>query len=449
MLRLNARRLGLAQPAVLLSVVVLLVALAVPALAHADTVTVRIEAKSGVLVPRAQFTLPTNAVSPVGAAAGQTCPGNSVVGAVQAATSGNWNGTWTDDSGWSIDRVMSATALPSDGRKWLVFVNGVLSNDPPCQRLLANDTTVTLYPACLTATTNCFTGGLLDITGPATIGPGAPLGMQVFETTVTLDAQGNGTSQRAPSFGATVTGPDGSAPTDAYYGTGIATIVINEKGPALVYATRQNRVPDRTTVCVTDGNDGYCGTQQPDPVPFDPYAFCQTTGNDGYCNSPDHVAPLGRITSPRDATTFTPSGSPQTLKGTVDFDPSLTDHVNLRLMRQRTVTVTKYKKRKAWVKKRVDGKVVRKRVTRRKSYKVKQKACYGWSDKAASWNRLKKCDAATAGQFRADGAEVWSYSFLQKLPTGVYTLDALAEDGASNVDTTREQGRNRVTFTVR
>jgi hypothetical protein len=344
---------------------------------------------------------------------------------------------------------MSATALPSDGRKWLVLVNGDLANDPPCQTLLDNNSSVMLYPACLTATTNCFTAGPIDLTGPVIIGPGAPLTVQVWETNVTLNAQGNGTSQRVPSLGATVQGPDGWTTSDAYYGSGKASLVINEKGPAVIYATRTDHVPDRMNVCVTDGGDGFCGTQLPPEVPFNPYDFCQTTGNDGYCNSPDHVAPLGRITVPGDKSTYTTSGSPQTLKGTVDFDPSLTDHVDLRLMRQLTIKVTKYKKHKVWVKKRVHGKLVRKRVTKRKPYKATGKACYGWSDAGATWKRLKKCDATRASKFRAEGAEVWSYEFLERLPAGVYTLDALAQDGAGNVDTTREQGRNRITFTVK
>jgi hypothetical protein len=101
-----------------------------------------------------------------------------------------------------------------------------------------------------------------------------------------------------------------------------------------------------------------------------------------------------------------------------------------------------------WVKKKIHGKVVRKRVTKRRAIRTKKSVCYGWNEAGGSWKTLKKCDATTAPLFRADGAEEWSYSFLNRLPVGKYTLDALAQDGAGNVDTVREQGRNRVKFAV-
>jgi hypothetical protein len=314
---------------------------------------------------------------------------------------------------------------------------------------LADDNTVTLYPACLTASTaGCFSAGLLELVAPAIAAPGAPIGMQVWQTKVTLDSQGAGTSQRGPGLGVSVVGPDGSTLSDSYYSTGTAMLSINEKGPNVVSAAKGDAVPDRANVCVTDGADGYCGTAIPVQVPFDPLAFCTTTGSDGYCGSPDRLPPLGRITTPVQAHVFPKTGRPRNLKGTVDFDPSQTDHVDLRLMRQATVTVKQVKNVKVWVTKKVHGKRVRKRVTKRRVVNVKKKACLGWSNTAASWKTLKVCDAAKAGLFRADGAEVWSFQFLNTLPIGRYTLDALAADGAGNVDRAPDLGRNRITFTV-
>jgi hypothetical protein len=73
----------------------------------------------------------------------------------------------------------------------------------------------------------------------------------------------------------------------------------------------------------------------------------------------------------------------------------------------------------------------------------------GWNVTTSTWKVLKRCDVALAPQFRAEGAEVWNYTFLNPLPGGSYTLNALATDGAGNVDVTAEQGRNVVTFTVK
>jgi hypothetical protein len=426
----------------------ILVLLAVPAGAFGQSANVRIESKSGPLVTSAPFALSTAPVAPAGALPGQTCPGNSVVGAINAATGGNWGGTWSDTDGWSVERIKSTTALVSEGRKWLVLVQGVLVNDPPCHVVLDDGASVTLMPACLTATTGCFAGGLLDLVAPDTAGPGSPIVVQVWETTFSLDSEGHGSSQRGPGGDATVSGPEGSARTNSTFNLGKATLFISVKGPATIFASKGADAPDRSPICITDGADGFCGTTAPAQQPFDPLAFCTTTGSDGYCGSPDMVAPIGRISQPVENHVFPKTGRPKTMKGTVDFDPSQTDHVDLKLMRQTTIKVKRYRKRKVWVTKKIHGKKVRRRVTKRRAYYVKQKACLGWDVATSTWKRLRTCDAATAKSFPADGTDEWSYQFLTALPAGRYTLDALAVDGAGNQDKIPEAGRNRIQFTV-
>jgi hypothetical protein len=428
----------------------MLVCLGLPAVAMADSVVVRIEGPAGALVKQTSVTLPSDPVAPSGAPDGETCPGTSVVGALDAATGHSWNGVWDSTAGWSIDTVKGTTALVSDGRKWLVFVGDVLSNKAPCQVGLENNDTVTMYPACLgSTTTKCLSKGFLELAAPSIVSPGAPIGLKVSEVVATLDAQGNGSSQRGPSLAASVFGPNGSTQTDSHYGTGTASLTVTDKGPAVITAGKAGFAGDRADICATDGADGFCGTTVPPPVPFDPYAFCKTTGTDGYCGSPDKVAPVGHVGYPAQAFTFPSGARPNKLSGTVDFDPSQTDHVDVRLMRKTTVTVKKVVKRKVWVTKKTHGKRVRKRVTKRVARNVRQPGCVGWNVKTSTWKLLKKCDASLAPSFRADGAEVWSYSFLNALPTGAYTVDALATDGAGNTDSTPEVGRNRVTFTVK
>lgn len=412
--------------------------------------TVRIETKTGTMVPRTSVTLPTAPVAaPSATLPTQTCAGNSVVGAVDAVTSHNWDGTWSDTTGWSIDRIKTTTALAANGQKWLVLVGDVLVNGSPCDMSLNDGDSVTLYPACLTSsTTGCIPKGVLELFAPTIGGPGAPIDMTVWQIAVTVDSTGSGTSVRSPSLGAAVIGPDNSTFSDSTYGTGAASITIAGKGPAVIYAQSDGFASDSSNICITDGADGYCGTTAAPQQPFDPLKFCQTTGSDGYCGSPDKVAPVGHIGFPAQAQAFTSNARPTKLKGTVDFDPSLTDHVDLRLMRQNMVTVKIYKKRKVWVTRKVRGKKVRKRVVKRIPRKVKKAVCYGWSDSLGDFKSMKKCDPTTAPTFKADGAEVWSYDFLRALVPGSYTLDAIAVDGAGNPDSTMELGRNRVTFTV-
>jgi hypothetical protein len=421
--------------------------LAPPALAQAASVSVRVEAASGPLVPRTSVTLPAGPVAPAGAAADQTCAGDTVTGALDAATGGDWSGQWSAQDGWSIERLKSVSDPAGVGRRWVTYLNGDFLNSAPCHTPLVGGDELLFYPLCGTAATQCFSGGPLVLVTPATAGPGAPLGVQVWETNTTFDNQGLGASQRGPSTNASVFGPDGSTTTDPYYGR--ANLMLTQKGDASVSVAKAGHVPDRATVCVTDGADGYCGTTLPPPVPFDPLAFCKTTGIDGYCGSPDKIAPVGHITQPTQGKAYPSTGRPKLLKGTVDFDPSQTSQVKLRLMRQSTITVTKTKKRTVTVKRKVNGRTVRKRVVKKVKVKVKQKVCFSWIVSTSAWKTLKKCDVVTAALFKADGDDVWSYEFLTALPAGNYTLDARAQDGSANIDATPELGRNRVTFSVK
>jgi hypothetical protein len=424
---------------------VCLLALTFPALAQAQSASVRIESTIGTLVPRATFTLPDNPVAPMGKQAQGTCPGNSVVGAVSAATGNDWSGAWTDGDGWSIDKIKAVDTTGSLSRKWVVLLNDSYLNDPPCTKLLNDGDSLTVFPFCIAqSTVSCFTGGPLFMDAPDQAGPGAYINVQVWETEVKLES-GVGSAWRTSGANATLTSPFESVRTDQYYGTG--AVRVNDKGPATLTASKFGYIGTRHGVCITDGADGYCGTTIPPVVPFDPYAYCTTTGNDGYCNSPDHVPPVGHITAPAQARSFSKGGGPTELKGTVDFDPSLTDRVNLRLVRQTIGTVTTYKKRKVWVSTKVHGKRVRKRVTKRVPIRKKQKICAYWSDSETDFKRMKKC-TAPAGQFRAEGAEEWHYDFTSKLPNGSYMFDVLAVDGAGNTDSTMELGRNRVAFKV-
>jgi hypothetical protein len=369
-----------------------------------------------------------------------------VVGALDAATGGDWAGQWSEQTGWSIERIKAVNEAPGAGRVWATYLNGAYLNAAPCTQAVADGDSILFFPRCTTATAQCFSGGPLRIDVPPTTGLGAPLSVQVWETTTTFNDAGIGTSQLLPGVKATVFGPNGSAATDQYFGVGV--LMFTEPGPAVVSASRAGRVPDRAEVCVTDGTDGFCGTSVSPHVPFDPLAFCQTSGDDGLCNTVDKRGPTGHINTPAQAKTFAATARPRFLRGTVDSDPSQVEEVRLRLLRQSRILVTKVVTRKVTVKRRVNGKIVTKRVRRKMRVRVRQTTCYLWNAPKSDWRRLKSCKVVPNEWFKADGAEVWSYEFLQALPGGRYTLDAKAVDGAGNVDGATELGRNRVTFTV-
>lgn len=425
--------------------VCVLVLLGAPAVHAATTVSVRIEIPGQTLVPKKTVTLPSTPVAPPGAPDGQTCPGNSVVGAISAATGNDWSGTWSDTDGWSVDSIKGFLATPAQSREWWIYVDTAYLNDAPCHKELTDGVPLILIPKCTGSSGNCFLGEPLTLTAPANGSPGGILTVTVWELQTVLDPGGHGVTTLSVAENATVTSPDGSAKTNYL---GVARIPVTARGDNTLTATKPTDASDRSNVCITDGQDGYCGTTPAPPVPFDPYAFCQTTGFDGYCGSPDHVPPVGHVNQPQPDQKFTRAAAPKLLKGTVDFDPSQINSVNLRLMRKTTVTRYRIKKKRVTVKRKVHGRTVRKRVVKtvRKPYKTQ--GCFSWSVSTSTWKALKKCDASTAQAFKADGADEWSFEFLTALPAGSYTLDALAKDEAGNVDNAMELGRNRIAFTV-
>jgi hypothetical protein len=416
--------------------------LVAPQIADAASVSVRIESTTAPLVPLTSVTLPTTDVGPSGAADDQKCPGATVLGALDTATNGGWSGVWSGPDGWTIDTVKGVDAVPLAQKQWFVFVNGEVRNTSACQTALNDNDSVLLYPGCLdSAATGCYQQGPLDFAIPPLASPGALLVVQVFETDISFDSLGHIVGQRAPSLAARLSGPDGDVLTDKFYGSGTAAVSLSGKGPATIRATKSKYVPDRHSLCVTGGDDGYCGTTIPPANPFNPLDYCTTTGDDGECGSPDKRPPVSHITDPVQARSFPKGKGPDTLKGIVDRDPSEVASVQIRLKRQLTVTVKKT------IKKKVRDKKTHKLKIRKRVVKRRETRCYSWSVSKVEWVRLKTCKLS-APWFKATGDQFWSYEFTAPIPGGSYSLDSKAIDGKGNVETAFEAARNSVTFRV-
>jgi hypothetical protein len=407
----------------------------------ATTVSLRVELPGQALVPLADVTLLETPVAAPGSPAGQTCSGSSVIGALTAAVGADWNGTWTNERGWSIGTIRGQTILPGDGRVWDVYVNENYLNDIPCFNTLAAGDRVLIAPRCTTANFNCFSGGPLTIDAPATASPKGHPTIQVWQSTTSFDGLGHGTTTRTGSTFANVYTPVMSTMTDEFYG--VANLSLTDAGPNQVTATKGEFIPGRVFICVTDGQDGYCGTTKQEHNEFNALDFCQTTGHDGECNTIDDTPPVGHIINPGNGKTFnTGKLGVKLLNGNVDRDPSEVTGVQLRLKRELKVTVKKLVR-----KKKVRDKKTGKRKIKKIYAKRTETRCYGWKTSISDWSRLKTCKL-DAAWFKADGDEIWSFEFLYVIPKGSYTLDAQATDGKGNVDKTLEVGRNRVTFKV-
>jgi hypothetical protein len=384
----------------LLSLVVGGLLLAVPAVAHAADVTIRVEGKSATLVAPTALTTGSGRVVKDGNAA-HSCSDRSPAGVLEAATAGRWTGTWFDGLGYAIDSIMGeAHSFGDTGSFWTTYLNDKYSNEGPCNVDLQTGDEVLFYPTCSGATSGCYAGEPLDIKAPARITPGVPFTVTVRETTTSFDSNFNGTSSVGPSIGATVTG--GASPATAD-NTGTATVVVYQAGPVTLRATKGDRVPDQVGTCATDGTDGLCGTG-PTDVP------CVHDGNDGRCGTPDHRAALGRLRIPN-GKTYGHGKGPRTLSGTVADDVSGIKDIRIRITRN------------------------------------DRGRCAAYDGKRERFVPTRTCRAKNARFFSVGDRADWSYLLPERLKRGRYVLDLLTVDRAGNVDRL-QRGRSRAVFRV-
>lgn len=366
------------------------VALLAPA-AQAD-VTVRVEGKSATLVPR--LAVPAGgdrATSP----GGNDCPGNSAIGALDRATAGDWDG-----QPGTVERILGESHAFQPGAEanhyWTFWLNYAYQNAGACDTTVQDGDDVLFFVDCFGA---CASPKPLRLEVPATARPGDSVPVKVTEYSVVFDESYRGTTQAAPSAGATVQAGDRSFTTGA---DGVARVETSARGPLDLRAIKPDSVRSSTErVCVTDGADGFCGTVKPDdPAPVATPA--PVTG-------PDRQAPAARILGIAEQQAFTRAGAPRALRGTVAADPSGLHSVKLRLTRR-------HRGRCWYLSPKTDG--------------------------------LRRTRCGRAFSFRLGDRADWSYLLPERLGPGRYVLDAVAIDGAFNRDPLA-RGRNRVVFTVR
>jgi hypothetical protein len=371
-----------------------------PASAAAATVTVRVEGAQQTLVPR------TTVVTSPGTFEvrdGGSCSSASAGGALQLATGGDWGGR-TDSQGQRVETIKGETYLLGNefsGRYWQVFVNNDAAQSGVCALGLQDGDQLLIEAACGGATDGCYGDGPLDLIAPGTARPGEAFAVHVNETA--YDDKFN--FVKGNSQGAAVSGGGTTSTTDA---VGNASVTLTARGPTVLTVTKSSShgtlVPDRETVCVTDGSDGACGTTASAP--------CLTTGDDGNCGTKDKRAPRGKIESIREGQHFGKGKGPRALKGIVTADPSGIADVRLRLTRNDHGT------------------------------------CQTFDGRTERLVKLKRCGAKRGKWFSAGDREQWSYLLPSRLGRGRWVLDLQARDKAGNVDTLLQRTRTRVVFTV-
>jgi hypothetical protein len=365
--------------------------------AHAASVSFEIEGQSVQSAP-VTVTTPAHVTKP----GGFDCDGTTIVGALEAATAGDWaSGPYTVD-------VIKGEAHPfGPGGSWSFYVNGRFVNDPACTAAVKDNDKVLAFWSRAYASAGYDEPVLLD--APATLIPGQATAVTVRESSSYFGPTGfdPGVTTITPSSGATVSGGSAPATTGA---DGTAQVTV-PGGPYTLVATKDNRAPARIAGCATTGSDGFCGTTATAPA-VTPAAPCVTRGDDGLCGSPDKRAANGAFTSVTEGKKYKKGQGPRELKGHVADDPAGLADVRVRLTRN-------------------DG-----------------GRCARYDGKQERFVALKKCGAAGGTYFSVGPKQDFSYLLPSKLGRGRYVLDLRVVDQAGNTTAALARGTSRVVFTV-
>jgi hypothetical protein len=460
-------------------VAALIATLAVAANAGAHSSVVRVETRDmnsiakGAFFPRTatETTGPATIADSTTPATTANCAADSPIAAITRALGGQVTvvkdtatGRWLLDKLKGVGPTITTTTAPypKPAWYWRVYVDQASLDDEGgwdagtydiCTKQVPPGSEVLVYQACGTITgnsTQCYSGtplymrirdgGPYDITPQLVPGRGAPVAVKVF----------GGPPIGAPAAALLGTDEASFTPyevlnTGPLQGQGMYSFTAY--GPHQVIAVDKNgtRPPARMDVCVTEGNDGNCGTTKvlpPPEIPYEP-SPCTTNGHDGFCGTTDTSGPVTHVTNITQKKVFKAKKGPGQVKGTIEVDPNGVGDVKLRLTRAVSTKV------------KVKVKTKRKKGSKKKPktrYRYKTvKRCSAWSDAKALLVTTRKCGTKYGTWWTADLSDLrneFSYSFAMTLPRGTYVLEVMAtdEDGHKDVPT---NGRNVLTFTVK
>jgi hypothetical protein len=387
-----------------------LAATASPALAA--SVSVEIEGQTKLLAPTTVTT-----PSSVNKDGTNSCDGNTAIGALEAATDGNWSGSYSFNS-YSVETLLGESHAFGTGGYWTFYVNGNYANGGACDIHVQDGDKVLFYAGDdpFTAGQGGFDEPVL-LTAPATAKPGVPFTVTARNAVTTFDESFAGTTHFDPAAGAAVSGGTAAATTGA---DGSAQVTV-AAGPYTLVVTNGNRAPGRIRGCATTGSDGLCGTSSITCAiggvpcgapPINPPGPCVTNGNDGFCGSPDKVAANAAITAVSEGKKYKKGAGPRVLSGKVANDGSGLADVRLRLTRK-------------------DG-----------------GKCASYDGKSEKFKAQKKCGAAHGVWFSVSDKQEFTYLLPAKLGRGRYVLDVEVTDKAGNTTKSLARGSSRVVFFV-
>jgi hypothetical protein len=374
-------------------------ALPAPALAGSPTtVTVRVEGLSETKLPATQVTTTTEPVVKDGNAK-DFCPGTNAVGALQAATGGNWNGKWFGGGlneqgqfkglGYAPETILGESHTFGSGAFWDVWYDNREATEGLCQHELQPGEEILLFP-CPEVAKECLP---LGVEAPSSAGVGEAILLTVKKYSPT--------GQGSPVSGATVTGA--AAPSDA---NGHATVSFTSAGLFTLHVAAPELARAEVTICVHNGNDGTCSTRSPGASSASPGTGA--LGKPGVSPYRGPYAVVARATGLLDGRVYSRRSAPRVLTGTVTAHTAVTS-VSISLRRRRG------------------------------------HACFAYSGVRALFVSAR---CGTAPFFRVARGPTFSYLLPSVLARGRYVLDIEATDAAGN-RTTLARGTSRIVFYVR
>lgn len=338
-------------------------------------------------------TLPATSVAITGSntlANGKACPtasntGRSAAGALERATSGNWNGS-SFSFGLTVERILT-TNLGAFGAPtyWNFDVDKASQLVGVCDVNPVDNQEVLFYEACAGATRACFTGKPLDVSAPAIVTTGVPFTVSVREFDDSKDP-----APSTASAGATLVGGGAAEVTGA---NGTAQFTLSQPGSVRIVATKGRQVRDSVTVTV----------QNP-PV----YNVPTPTPTATVVPAMDTTPPVSTVTVPADGKKFERGKGPRELRAKIVEAGSLAA-VRLGLFRK------------------VD------------------KKCSAF-DGATEKFKSTRCGARP--RFDVDAETPLTYLLPSRLGRGKYVFDLFGTDAAGNREVI-QRGRNQVVFRVK
>lgn len=369
------------------------------------TVTVRVEGAAQTLVPPTTVTTTATPVVKNGNSE-DTCPGSSAAGALNLATSGNWNGTWFTGLGYSVETIEGESHLFEAGVPanyfWSFWFNNKASTVGVCQAELNSGDSILFFPECFSESGACPpTPNPLAIVAPASVAAGSPF-------TVEVTSYANATGSASPAVGATVSGEGTSATTDS---TGHATLSFSKPGFLTLRASATNSVRTETNVCVYSPKEGGCNLppQTGSPTSSGPTSGAGSGGSSFFGNPyKGPYAIVAKATNLVEKHVYSRGDAPRVLAGTVQAHTAVAS-VSLKL---------------------------------RRAYKGR---CYAYD---GTRDEFGPAHCGTGSYFKVSTEPSFSYLLPAPLAPGRYVLDIEASDAAGN-RTSLARGTSRTVFYVR